>query len=219
MATFIDDVYKVQKKDVSKAVSILVDAFQHDPVWNKLFEGESKLERKYHAFFYTPVRYCMKFGQVIASSEKLEGVAAWVPGDQDDMTFWRMMRSGAFTSAMKIGARLAKKMKHILQSLPEDRKQNMGDAPYIYFFLIGVSSKFQGKGFGSKLIRAAIERSEEIGVSLYLETETENNVALYKKFGFEVVKEITLPVINLPMWEMARAPAKKKIAFSGQKKA
>jgi ribosomal protein S18 acetylase RimI-like enzyme len=208
MSIFIDDVYKVQKKDVSKAVSVLVDAFQHDPVWNKLFEGESKVERKYHAFFDTPVRYCMKFGQVIASSEKLEGVAAWVPGDHDDMTFWRMMRSGALTSAMKIGARLGKKMKDILQSLPEDRKQNMGDAPYIYIFLVGVSSKYQGKGFGSKLIRAVIERSEGIGVSLYLETETENNVALYEKFGFEVVKIVTLPVINLPMWEMVRAPVK-----------
>ena len=32
MSTFIHDIYNVQKKDVSKAVSILVDAFQHDPV-------------------------------------------------------------------------------------------------------------------------------------------------------------------------------------------
>ena len=208
MSTFGHNVYNVQKKDVSKAVSILVDAFQYDPVWTKLFEGELKLERKYRAFFEVPVRYCMKFGQVIASSEKLEGVAAWVPSDRGDMTFWGMMRSGALTPGMKIGTKLGKKMKHILQSLPEDRKRNMGDAPYIYFFLVGVSSKFQGRGYGSKLIRAAIERSEGIGVPLYLETETENNAALYGKFGFEVVKKVTLPVINLPMWEMVRAPAK-----------
>ena len=45
-------------------------------------------------------------------------------------------------------------------------------------------------------------------VPLYLETETENNVAMYEKYGFKVVKKTTLPIINLPMWEMVRAPGK-----------
>jgi hypothetical protein len=26
----------------------------------------------------------------------------------------------------------------------------------------------------------------------------------YEHFGFEIIKEITLPIINLPMWEMTR---------------
>ena len=42
------------------------------------------------------------------------------------------------------------------------------------------------------------------GKPIYLETETEENVSLYKKFGFEILKKITLPELNLPMWEMIR---------------
>jgi len=207
MSELINDLHKLQKKDMPEAGSILADAFQHYPVWNKLFEGESKIEKKYCAFFEAPLRFCLKYGEVYATSENFEGIAAWVPGDQADMTFWRMIRSGALKSAMKMGANIGKKMKLIMKSLPEDRKENMGEVQYIYFLLIGVAAIFQGKGFGGKLLRALIEKSEQLGIPLYLETETEDNVKMYKRFGFKVMKKITLPVINLPMWEMVREPS------------
>jgi len=207
MSELINDLHKLQKKDMPEAGSILADAFQHYPVWNKLFEGESKIEKKYCAFFEAPLRFCLKYGEVYATSENFEGIAAWVPGDQADMTFWRMIRSGAFKSAMKMGANIGKKMKLIMKSLPEDRKENMGEVQYMYFLLIGVAAIFQGKGFGGKLLRALIEKSEQLGIPLYLETETEDNVKMYKRFGFKVMKKITLPVINLPMWEMVREPS------------
>ena len=207
MSELINDLHKLQKKDMPEAGSILADAFQHYPVWNKLFEGESKIEKKYCAFFEAPLRFCLKYGEVYATSENFEGIAAWVPGDQADMKFWRMIRSGALKSAMKMGANIGKKMKLIMKSLPEDRKENMGEVQYIYFLLIGVAAIFQGKGFGGKLLRALIEKSEQLGIPLYLETETEDNVKMYKRFGFKVMKKITLPVINLPMWEMVREPS------------
>jgi ribosomal protein S18 acetylase RimI-like enzyme len=200
----IRGLYKLQKHDIRKLGPILGDAFQHDPIWNRLFKDEHMSEQKLFSFFEAPVRYCMKFGEAYATSENLEGVAAWVPGDQGNMTMWRMLRSGALLSAMKIGAGLGKKMKQIMKSLPEDRKQNMGESPYIYLLIVGVASTHQGKGWGGKLIRAVIGKSEAEGKPIYLETETMDNVKLYEKYGFHVVKKITLPVVNLPMWEMRR---------------
>ena len=82
----------------------------------------------------------------------------------------------------------------------------MNGKPYIYLQIIGVASKFQGQGFGGKLIRALIERSEQHGKYIYLETETEDNVKLYERFGFKVIKKVSLVGINLPMWEMVREP-------------
>ena len=54
------------------------------------------------------------------------------------------------------------------------------------------------------MVRALIDKSKRAGVPIYLETETESNVRMYEHLGFEVVKEITLPIINLPMWELTR---------------
>lgn len=70
------------------------------------------------------------------------------------------------------------------------------------FWVIAVAPAYQGQGFGGKLLRALIEKSERTGTPLYLETES--NVRMYEHLGFTVVKEIVLPIVNLPMWEMTR---------------
>jgi hypothetical protein len=33
--------YSVQKKDIRQASEVLADAFEEDPIWSKLYEGES----------------------------------------------------------------------------------------------------------------------------------------------------------------------------------
>jgi len=53
---------------------------------------------------------------------------------------------------------------------------------------MAVSPKFQGKGLGSKLVLAAIQKAKEIGATrLYLisNTKLETAIALYKKHGFQ----------------------------------
>ena len=77
---------------------------------------------------------------------------------------------------------------------------------YTYLLIIGVATRYQGQGFGGQLLQALIDQSEKSGLPIYLETETEENVQLYQHFGFTVLKVITLPLINLPMWEMIREP-------------
>lgn len=75
MAKKLDNLYRVQKKDIHRAAIVLTDAFQHDPVWNAVFDDATPAQRAYA--FETPVRYCLKYGEVYAPSEALEGVAAW----------------------------------------------------------------------------------------------------------------------------------------------
>ena len=198
--------YRVQKGDITLAGKVLADAFQHDPVWNKIFEGESNLETKYPAFFEIPVRHCLKYGEVYALSENLEGIAAWAPEKYAEMTAWRMIRSGATGAAMRMGSNAAKKMGPVFKPMTEDRRNHMAGFTYLYLLVVGVATEMQGKGFGRKLIGAAIEKSEREGRQLYLETETEENVQMYEHFGFRLLKRITLPIVDLPMWEMVRKP-------------
>jgi GNAT superfamily N-acetyltransferase len=180
----------------------LAGAFQRDPVWSAVF-GDATPEQRAYAF-ETPVRYGLKYGEVYASSELLEGVAVWMPGALADMTFWRILRSGAFWPGMKIGVTLANKLQPIFRPIELDRRAYIGGKPYLYLQIIGVAPAFQGQGFGGQLLRALVEKSEQTGVSLYLETETEANVSMYEHFGFTVIKKIVLPIIDLPMWEMTR---------------
>ena len=153
MSNKLDNLYRLQKKDTHRAAVMLADAFQHDPVWNAVF-GDATLAQRAYAF-ETPVRYGLKYGEVYAPSETLEGVAAWAPGALADMTLWRVLRSGAFWPGMKIGSRIARRMQPIFRPIELDRKAYIGGKPYIYLQIIGVAPAFQGLGFGAQLLRRA----------------------------------------------------------------
>ena len=122
------------------------------------------------------------------------------------MTLWRMIISGAMGAAIRMGSNTAKKMGSVFKQIAKDRHEYMAGSTYLYLFVVGVATRLQGKGFGGKLISAAIGKSERKGIQLYLETETEENVKMYEHFGFRLLKRITLPMVDLPMWEMVRKP-------------
>ena len=206
MSGRIENLYRVQKKDIPKAGVALAEAFQHDVVWKLFFKQDATLEQK-GMLFQAPIKYSYKYGKVYATSENLEGVAGWVPGEFADMTIWRMMRSGAIFNGFKaISActKLARKQVQIFQPLEADRKAHMKGRAYIYLMIIGVTAEFQGQGFGTRLLQALIGESEKAGIPIYTETQTENNVRFYEKLGFKQIRKITLPVINLPQWELIR---------------
>ncbi len=198
------DLYKLQSQDRDRIGAVLDEAFQDDPVFNAIFEGSTPEQRI--GFYTSPVIFCMKYGQVIAPSKQLEGIAAWVTGKFADMSMFHMFMSGAFFSAMRMGPKYSQRMAIVFKPVDEDRKENMKGRDYIYLVIVGVAPQHQGKGLGGKLMRALLTEGDQSGLPIYLETETEENVSLYQHFGFEVIKKTTLPLIDLPMWEMVREP-------------
>ena len=205
MAKISEGLYRLETGDIPQAVEVLFNAFQDDPVFNAIFEGANPTQRK--AFYETPLRYCMKYGEVWAPSMELEGIAGWARGEHAEMSLWRMLVSGAIWSGMKMGQEYSRMMAKVFKPVEEDRKKHMGDHPFLYLFIIGVASEHQGQGFGRVLLDGLIGIAEDGQLPVYLETETEANVRLYEKFGFEVIDKVDLPVIGLPMWEMVRKPS------------
>jgi ribosomal protein S18 acetylase RimI-like enzyme len=194
----ISDLYKIQKKDLKTAVSVLNDAFSEDSMWKEVFDDEDKNR----VLTEVMVRFCLKYGNVLATSDNLEGVMAITPHDKD-MTALRIIRSGAFFLSMKIASE-SKKMK-VLSNAIEEAKKSLNLGPYIHLLIMGVSQEFQGKGFGGILLRAVIEKAETERKPIYLETQKEENINFYEKYGFSVKKKIILPEpLNLPMWLMVR---------------
>jgi len=198
--------YKIQKTDIVQAVKVLADAFQHDPLWNRVFEGEADKGKLFSAFFEVSVRYCLKYGEVYAPSEKLEGIIAFLPGKYADMNIWHMILSGAMWAGMRMGLKAGQKMGPIFEPFVADRHTHMAGRNFLYVMAVGVATALHGKGFGGRLLRAAMEKADAAGLPLYLETETEENVKMYEHLGFTMLKKITLPVIEVPMWEMVREP-------------
>ncbi len=202
------DLYKLQKNDITKAGKIMDDAFGKDTLWAKIFEDESKLERKRPACFEVPIRMGMKYGEVWATSENIEGLISWVSGEWADFTLWRMLRCGGFSAAMRMGSKIGIKMGKVFPQIAKDRNAIMKGRNYIYIFILGVATQYQGKGYGKKLLLKLIEKCDSEDIPIYLETETETNLKMYEHFGFNLIQKIILPVVNHPMWEMVREAVK-----------
>jgi GNAT superfamily N-acetyltransferase len=78
------------------------------------------------------------------------------------------------------------------------------DRPHAHYGPFGVEPELQGQGIGSIVMREYVRRLDENDEASYLETEKPENVALYQRFGFEVIEEAE--VLDVPNWFMWREP-------------
>lgn len=197
MALF-DGLYKVPKKELQDAVDVLADAFSGDVMWQKSFNDEKKTR----AVLELMVRFCLKYGDVVATSGNLEGIMTLSSHDKA-MSISRIILSGAIFPCFRLAGEV-KKALSIIGTI-EEAKKSLDLGPCIHLEQIGVSQESQGKGFGGILLKAVIEKAEIERELIYLETQKEENVSLYEKFGFDVVKKVILPEpVNMPLWLMIR---------------
>jgi len=76
------------------------------------------------------------------------------------------------------------------------------DRPHSHYGPFGVEPDLQGRGIGSLVMDEYTRRLDAAGEDAYLETDKPENVALYGRFGFEVVEEAE--VLGVPNWFMWR---------------
>lgn len=78
------------------------------------------------------------------------------------------------------------------------------DRPHHHFGPIAVDAGRQGQGIGSLLMTAFTEQWDRAGEAAYLETDKPENLAFYRRHGFEVITEG--PVLGRPNWFLWRDP-------------
>ncbi|RVX41415.1 acetyltransferase (GNAT) family protein [Nonomuraea polychroma] len=76
--------------------------------------------------------------------------------------------------------------------------------PHVHLGPLAVDAHLQGQGVGTLIMRAHCDRLDQDGLPGYLETDKQQNVAFYRRFGYAVIDEGT--VLGVPSWYMRRAP-------------
>jgi ribosomal protein S18 acetylase RimI-like enzyme len=74
--------------------------------------------------------------------------------------------------------------------------------PHSHLGPLAVDAHLRGRGIGTQILHAYCRRLDEANLTGYLETETEDNVRLYTRFGFKVIAEQR--VVDVPNWFMRR---------------
>lgn len=80
------------------------------------------------------------------------------------------------------------------------------ERPHAYLWFLGVRPEAQGLGVGSRMLKAGLAKVDAAGLPAYLESSNEANVPLYRRYGFEVMREFRARADAPPAWAMWREP-------------
>lgn len=194
---------RLTRKDLDAGVAVLGRAFTEYELLQYYFQDEMERHAVAVTFGLVALSVCLKYGEVYASSAKMEGVSAWLPPGKAPFGGWQIIRSVPLSVLFRFGRQGASRMQAYGRYI-DNLHRKLVPYPHWYLQIIGVDPKYQGQGFSSQLVRPMLECIDREHLPCFLETNTKKNVAIYQRFGFGVVSEDKVPGTELTSFAMLR---------------
>ena len=203
MNNHLGSLIQINKDRAEPAVETLLKAFEDYPLLQYYFPDNSTREKISSYFLALAVYSGIRYGEVYATSENLEGIAIWIHSKNYPLTLWKILRSVPISKIFGFGRHGGSKLKHFNEYIDAIHQRQ---TQFNHWFLqaIGIAPKFQGKGYASKLIKPMLSKIDNEHLPCYLETISEKNVSIYEHFGFETIDKSTVPETPLINWAMLR---------------
>ena len=175
-------------------------AFEDDPAGRWLFPDDaSRLARLERMFAEMALPDTLPHDETYTTPAR-HGAALWVPPGHGETGVGETLRT--IPKIVSIWGR------HSVRALRafEFMEANHPKEPHHYLWLLGVDPDHQGRGIGSALLRAVLDRCDYEGEPAYLEATSVRNRNLYWRHGFEVTRTVRWPGGGPPLWLMWRDP-------------
>jgi ribosomal protein S18 acetylase RimI-like enzyme len=197
------ELLRLTPKERDAGATVLGRAFTEYELFRYYFHDDTERRAAADRLSFVELSVCLKYGEVYTSSEKLEGVAAWLPPGKAPFGARQIMRSVPLSTLVRFGRQGASRMRAYGRFV-DDLHRRLVPYPHWYLQIIGVGPAYQGQGFSSRLLRPVLECIDRERMPCYLETNSGKNVAIYRRFGFEVVSEDKMPGTELTIFAMFR---------------
>ena len=180
----------------------LARSFAHDPFYSFLAGEAPERSQRMRDGWSGILRFGSARLAETYTTDDHAGVALWIPPGHRGPS---MLDSLRMTPAI---ARLAgwRRLRLVTNAIAalEERHRHHAEGPHFYLSALGVEPGRQGEGIGTALMSPVLDRCDRNHIPAYLETATGRNVLLYKRLGFDVVEELTLPNTDVHGWLMLR---------------
>jgi len=185
----------VQQGDVPRAVSVLVTAFSSDPIMRWLWPEPRDYLRHFPDLVHGFGGGAFAHGAAHVIEAFLGG-ALWLPPgvSPDDDALERLNRET-----------IPEPARSELSSILDEMHAAHPREPHWHLAMIGVDPAHQGRGLGATLLRHTLATIDDQHLHSYLESSNPANVPLYRRHGFEVIREIRVGG-SPPVFPMLRAP-------------
>jgi GNAT superfamily N-acetyltransferase len=192
----------LDRKDVEQAAEVCAAAFYEGPYTRFLFPDPRDRDRYMRPRFQRMLLHAILYGELYATSDRIEGVMSLLPHPPARVNLWRRLRARDLCSihyARPVQERVAVGAAYLM----ERRKHHM-PGPHMMLETLVVRPELQGRGFGTGLLRHALARADAEQLPLYLDTFALNSVELYRRFGFHVIEEGRINGMDSPVYLMSR---------------
>jgi ribosomal protein S18 acetylase RimI-like enzyme len=198
-----ENVTRLKAAQINPAAQMMARAFQNDALYAYLIpDAADRINILPHMFMFR-LRYGLQNGEVYTTSTRLEGAAVWIPSQNSHMTPWKMLRAGGFAFIRKAGKEVMGRISSFGDYAAAIHHRHAPD-PHWHLTPIAVDPTQQGKGYARLLLQNMLSRLDKEHMPCYLETQSEKNVAIYRKYGFEVVEQGIIPGTPITHWAMLR---------------
>jgi ribosomal protein S18 acetylase RimI-like enzyme len=171
----------VEPSEASRALSTQVLAFVGDPIIRWLWPDPDAYLRHFPELL-------MGFG----GRGAFEHGTAYVAGDFHGCAIWLPPGVPSDDEALEamVEHSIRPDIQESLGAYFEQMDESLPREPHWHLAFIGVDPALMGQGIGGALLEHALARIDREGAIAYLESTNPRNQTLYRRHGFEVVREI-----------------------------
>jgi ribosomal protein S18 acetylase RimI-like enzyme len=190
--------------DIPDLAGVLARAFAADPWFRYVTAGAADPRERMRAGWTGILRYGSARLVATDTTADLSGVAVWLPPGEIPRSRIDSLRLVLAMARLR-GWRRVRSVSDAVREVDERRSRH-APGPHVYLQALAVDVGRQGRGIGTALMGATLERCDAAGLPACLETANPRSLPFYRRLGFEVVDELTIGVAGVDCWILRRSP-------------
>jgi ribosomal protein S18 acetylase RimI-like enzyme len=200
------DEVTLSKSELTSAAQVASRAFFDDPFFRYLSPSDRLRERGLAIFFRANLAHLGEGARVItmrSDDNAIQGVAGWLPTDSYPQSIGTQLAQipGTLRALYRRPRALIDGNKYLTQVAKVHPKE-----PHWYLYLLVADPSIQRSGIGTTLMEHGLAHVDQEGVGSYLETQKEDNLAYYQRFGYELRATLRPVKEGPPLYTMWRNP-------------
>ena len=200
------DQCSLSRSELTAAARVASRAFFDDPFFTFLMPDDRKREKSLTIFFRSVLAHPGPQGRLVtvrSEHDEILGVAAWLTTDGYPLSV--RVQLAQLPNSLRAFARQPKGLadgNSYVQAIAKAHPKE----PHWYLMLLCADPMIQRRGVGTLLLEEAFTHVDTEGVASHLETQKEENLAYYRRFGYELRATLRPVASGPPIYTMWRAP-------------
>jgi len=180
-------IHQVTEREADEVVELFALAFYDDPTWSWAFRDPSERLHQLRTMWSLSVHSAIPYGWVW-KAEDGGAAALWVPPGCDELSTEDEERLQRLID--ELPSQHAAEVRTLMAGFEAHHPR---EEAHYYLSLLATHPDHRGLGKGMSLLRANLERIDELGMPAYLESSNRANDRRYQQLGFVQIGQLAAP--------------------------